>query len=217
MKDNVDTPVVGQALSELLADYAAGFKAERIPAEVRERARLLMLDSIGIALASHGYDFARRAIAAVGELDGGGHSIVIGTSVRMDPRNAALVNGVLVHGLDYDDTHARGGIHATASVLPTVLALAAMTDYQCDPHSGFPKHYSGEVIVELNDGRILREREAVNRGAEDRPLTTEDIRGKYRDNALRQVSAARAESIEQSVLQLEQGSARALADQLGQA
>lgn len=466
MKDNVDTPVVGQALSEVLADYAAGFKAERIPAEVRERARLLMLDSIGIALASHGYDFAQRAMAAVGELDGGGHSIVIGTSVRMDPRNAALVNGVLVHGLDYDDTHARGVIHATASVLPTVLALAArddrsgadmvaayvlgmevatrlgavakggfhqvgfhptgvigtfgctlaagwllglnakqmvdaqgialsiasgsleflndgawnkrmhpgwaanggitaatfgkhgytgtrlayegrfglyashlgdadydlslasadlgeqwevprvsvkplpachfthasvdaaarlhaqgvrpeqvrritvlvpqevvktvcepeaakrkptnsyeaqfsipylvgtalckggltlddleesalrdpavlalaaMTDYQCDPHSGFPKHYSGEVVVELTDGRVLREREAVNRGAEDRPLTTEDIRGKYRDNALRQVCTARAESIEQSVLQLEQGSARALADQLGQA
>jgi len=466
MKDHIDTPAAGLALSETLAAYAAGFDPARIPAAVRERARLLMLDSIGIALASHGYEFSRRALAAVGELDGGGDSVVIGTRLRMDPHNAALANGVLVHGLDYDDTHARGVIHATASVLPavlalaargdrsgadmvaayvlgietatrlgavakggfhqvgfhptgligtfgctlaagwllgldarqmmdaqgialsvaagsleflndgawnkrmhpgwaanagitaatfgkhgytgtrlayegrfglyashlvgqadydlalateglgqvwevqrvsvkplpachfthasidaaarlhaqgirpdqvrritvlvpaevvktvcepeaskrkpansyeaqfsipylvgtalskgrltlddleeaalrdpTVLALAAITDYRHDPDSGFPRHYSGEVVVELKDGRTVREREAVNRGAEDRPLTAGDIRAKYRDNALRQVPAARAEAIEQCVLGLEDGSARALADLLGQ-
>src|SRR5690606_35236515 len=116
MKDNADMPATGVALSETLADYAAGFDGARIPTEVRERARLLMLDSIGIALASHGYDFSRRALAAVSELDGGGDSVVIGTRLRLDSRNAALANGVLVHGLDYDDTHARGVIHATASV-----------------------------------------------------------------------------------------------------
>ncbi len=466
MKDNADMPATGVALSETLADYAAGFDGARIPTEVRERARLLMLDSIGIALASHGYDFSRRALAAVSELDGGGDSVVIGTRLRLDSRNAALANGVLVHGLDYDDTHARGVIHATASVLPTVLALAArdgrsgadmvtayvlgmevatrlgavakggfhqvgfhptgligafgctlaagwlmgldarqmvdaqgltlsvaagsleflndgawnkrmhpgwaanagitaatfgkhgytgtrlayegrfglyashlgdagydlalatealgqlwevprvsvkplpachfthasvdaavrlhaqgvkpeqvrritvlvpaevvktvcepeaskrrpansyeaqfsipylvgtalckgrltlddleeaalrdpavlalaaVTDYRNDPDSGFPRHYSGEVIVELKDGRVLREREAVNRGAEDRPLSAEDIRAKFHDNARRQVPAARADAIEQCVLGLDQGSARALADQLGQA
>ncbi|CAP41182.1 MmgE/PrpD family protein [Bordetella petrii] len=466
MKDNADMPATGLALSETLADYAAGFDGARIPTEVRERARLLMLDSIGIALASHGYDFSRRALAAVSELDGGGDSVVIGTRLRLDPRNAALANGVLVHGLDYDDTHARGVIHATASVLPTVLALAArdgrsgadmvtayvlgmevatrlgavakggfhqvgfhptgligafgctlaagwlmgldarqmvdaqgltlsvaagsleflndgawnkrmhpgwaanagitaatfgkhgytgtrlayegrfglyashlgdagydlalatealgqlwevprvsvkplpachfthasvdaavrlhaqgvkpeqvrritvlvpaevvktvcepeaskrrpansyeaqfsipylvgtalckgrltlddleeaalrdpavlalaaVTDYRNDPDSGFPRHYSGEVIVELKDGRVLREREAVNRGAEDRPLSADDIRAKFHDNARRQVPASRADAIEQCVLGLDQGSARALADQLGQA
>src|SRR5690606_199663 len=40
-------------------------------------------------------------------------------------RNAVLMNGILVHGLDYDDTHAPGVIHATASVLPTTLGVAA--------------------------------------------------------------------------------------------
>src|SRR5690606_10622080 len=125
MKDNATTPAAGAAVSETLARYAAGFDGARIPERVRERARLLMLDSIGIALASHGYDFSRRALAAIAELDGGGDSVVIGSPLRLDPRNAALANGVLVHGLDYDDTHARGVIHATASVLPTVLALAA--------------------------------------------------------------------------------------------
>jgi len=43
---------------------------------------------------------------------------------------AALVNGALAHGLDYDDTHAASITHASAVVLPAVLALgeAARTD-----------------------------------------------------------------------------------------
>ena len=43
---------------------------------------------------------------------------------RLAQRDAALLNGVLCHGLDYDDTHMTGIIHLTVSVLPTVLSLA---------------------------------------------------------------------------------------------
>jgi len=46
---------------------------------------------------------------------------------RMNPRDAATMNGYLIHGLDYDDTHIAGIIHPTASVLPAVLSAAAMT------------------------------------------------------------------------------------------
>ena len=69
--------------------------------------------------------------------------------------------------------------------------------------------------VELKDGRIIREREAMNRGSVDRPLTAQDIITKYRDNAARQVSAARSLEIEERVLSLEKGSARDLATCLG--
>lgn len=40
-------------------------------------------------------------------------------------RDAVLFNGILMHGLDYDDTHMAGVVHLTVSVLPAVLALAA--------------------------------------------------------------------------------------------
>ena len=36
-----------------------------------------------------------------------------------------LLNGVLAHGLDYDDTHMAGVIHLSVSVLPAVLGVAA--------------------------------------------------------------------------------------------
>jgi len=37
------------------------------------------------------------------------------------------MNGYLIRGLDFDDTHIAGTIHPTASVLPAVLLAAAMT------------------------------------------------------------------------------------------
>ncbi|MGZ8263119.1 MAG: MmgE/PrpD family protein, partial [Burkholderiales bacterium] len=36
---------------------------------------------------------------------GPGQSVVIGTRERLPMRDAIVMNGVLVHGLDYDDTH----------------------------------------------------------------------------------------------------------------
>lgn len=126
MKNDLNKAVMATtAISEQLAAFAAGFDRQTIPATVRERARLLMLDSLGIAFASRGYDFADKAMAAIRELNEGGNSMVIGTTEKLDVRNAILMNGILVHGLDFDDTHAKGVIHATASVLPTVLAMAA--------------------------------------------------------------------------------------------
>jgi 2-methylcitrate dehydratase PrpD len=121
-------PPAGQAISERLASYAAGFSHERIPAPVRERAKFLMLDAFGIAFASHGYEFAERALAGIDALNDGGSACVIGSPLRMQPRDAILANGILIHGLDFDDTHPRGVIHATTSVLPTVLAVAARHD-----------------------------------------------------------------------------------------
>ena len=119
------TPAAGQAISEQLARFAEGFKASDIPPSVRERAKLLMLDAFGIAVASHGYDFSKRAMAAISDLNSGGRSVVLGSDKRLDLRNSILMNGILIHGLDYDDTHAQGVIHATTSTLPTALAMAA--------------------------------------------------------------------------------------------
>ena len=114
-------------LAEQLAAFAARLRPEDIPAEVRARACHLMLDATGIACASTRYEFAQRTLSAAREL-GEGDSDVIGMTAKLSLRDAILLNGVLVHGLDYDDTHGRGVIHATASCFPTALAVAAKLD-----------------------------------------------------------------------------------------
>ena len=93
---------------------------------MRERAKHLILDATGIALASGRYDFAHKAATAISGLGGEGRVPVIGLPLRLPPRDAALLNGILVHGLDFDDTHTGGVIHATASLWPAVLAAAHM-------------------------------------------------------------------------------------------
>jgi 2-methylcitrate dehydratase PrpD len=112
-------------ISEDLAQFAGALSTDRIPAAVTARAKHLMLDAVGIALASTTYDFAHRAMTAISGLAGSGDSAIIGMPARLPLRDAALINGILVHGLDFDDTHSGGVIHATASVLPTVLAVGA--------------------------------------------------------------------------------------------
>src|SRR5215470_3760043 len=112
-----------QPLAEELSRFALGLSYEQIPAEVRDRAKHLILDSVGIALASTKYPFASVSFAALEEL-GSGTSPVIGIGRRLALRDAVLMNGILVHGLDFDDTHSRGVIHGTSSSFPCALALA---------------------------------------------------------------------------------------------
>lgn len=110
-------------ISTKLAAFAAELRFEDIPSAVVERAKLHFLDCIGIGLASSGFEFGQRTINALVGLAGAGPYPVLGTALGLPLRDAVLVNGTLIHGLDFDDTHAGGVIHASASAVPTVLAI----------------------------------------------------------------------------------------------
>lgn len=112
-------------ISQTLAGFVAGLTSDVMPARIRERAIYYILDAVGIAFASSREDFAKATLAAYRDLGGPGDTPVIGMSADLSYRDAAAVNALLVHGLDYDDTHLPGVIHITASVLPCVLSLAA--------------------------------------------------------------------------------------------
>lgn len=112
------------AISEKLAQFAASFDIERVPNDVVYLAKLHLLDSFGIALASTTREFGQRALMAARGLAGDGPSPVIGMSARLPMRDAAMVNGTLIHGLAFDDTYTSGIFHASSSAVPTMLAVA---------------------------------------------------------------------------------------------
>jgi 2-methylcitrate dehydratase PrpD len=120
----VPVPAV-KTISERTAGFVAGLSLKSIPERVSLRARHLMLDAIGCAYAARTQPFAGRLVGSVAKLAGPGPRGVIGMRERLPLRDAALANGMLMHGLDYDDTHAAGVIHLTVSTLPAGLALAA--------------------------------------------------------------------------------------------
>jgi 2-methylcitrate dehydratase PrpD len=113
------------AISERLADFTLGLSLESVPPAVALRAKHLILDAIGCAFAARKQEFAGRIAASVARLAGPGSRGVIGTAYRLPLRDAVLANGALLHGLDYDDTHAAGVIHLTVSTFPTALVTAA--------------------------------------------------------------------------------------------
>ena len=114
----------GSFISEQLAGFAGRTTFDTIPQQIACRAKLLMLDAIGIAFASSQYEFAQRALLALNGL-GRGDSTVIGMPVQLPLRDALLLNGTLIHGLDFDDTYLPGSMHLTASAVPAALGVGA--------------------------------------------------------------------------------------------
>jgi 2-methylcitrate dehydratase PrpD len=111
-------------IAEALARFVTTLAAASIPAAVRAHARLHLLDSVGIAYASAGFDFARAACSGLAAL-GGGNYPVIGMPARLSLRDSVLMNGMLVHGLEFDDTAIRGRIHPSAFGVPCALGAGS--------------------------------------------------------------------------------------------
>lgn len=109
------------SVAQRLATWALGLTYEQIPSQAVHSVKRHMLDGIGLAIAARRYGVAQAAISVGGRwaLDTGVRAL--GGSERLQPVGAALVDGVLVHGLDFDDTHAGGLVHATAVSLPATL------------------------------------------------------------------------------------------------
>ena len=85
-----------------------------------------------------------------------------------------------------------------------VLGVAERTHCVADPASDFPKHFPGEVIVHLKDGRTLRSRKATSLGTPEVPLSRPAIEAKFMSNATRVISEKAARQIIDQVLTLEQ-------------
>ena len=127
------------AITRSLAEFVAGLSWGSLPAQVRERARLIVLDHVGIALrARHAAALSpsmARALARLGQgaprrgaddADPARGASVIGDGDGYTPTAAALFNGALGHALDFDDTHAPGSIHSGAPIIPAALAAAEL-------------------------------------------------------------------------------------------
>ncbi|HTY77859.1 MAG TPA: MmgE/PrpD family protein [Candidatus Bathyarchaeia archaeon] len=107
-----------------LAEWAGGLRPRDVPLAVMDNAALRVLDTIGCALAGAREEHVPAVLALASRWSGGGPSTIWGTALTAPPPQAALANGALAHGLDFDDTHADSVCHGSAVLVPTVLALA---------------------------------------------------------------------------------------------
>jgi 2-methylcitrate dehydratase PrpD len=110
-------------IAEEYAGFAAKLKYARLPAEVIKKAKDLIMDTVGVALAAakeESSGAARRAAAQWGT----GNHFIWGFPGNSSMLGASLANGTMAHTLDYDDTHTGGIVHGSACIIPAAVAAA---------------------------------------------------------------------------------------------
>jgi 2-methylcitrate dehydratase PrpD len=106
------------------ATFVSQLAYEQIPGEVRERAKLLILDSLGCAIYGANLEWCRILQQTFGDLDASRTTSIWGTPQQLSSTNAALVNGTQVQGFELDDVHRDGVLHCGAVTLPALIAVA---------------------------------------------------------------------------------------------
>jgi aconitate decarboxylase len=133
-----------------IASFVSGLSFERIPGEVIERIKLLILDSLGCAIFGIDLEWSRILMNTLQQLDSSPFCGVWGAPVKLSAPHAALVNGTLTQGFELDDVHRVGVIHVGAVTLPPLLAIteirkgitgkdfltAAVAGYEIGPRVG---------------------------------------------------------------------------------
>ena len=116
-------------ITQELAAFCADLTYDALPSKVIERAKLLILDTAGIIIrARHDAESTPSLMASVKRLGlTDGQCSVFGDNVAYAPPAAALVNGILAHSLDFDDTHAMASLHSSAPIVPAALAAAELS------------------------------------------------------------------------------------------
>jgi 2-methylcitrate dehydratase PrpD len=95
-----------------------------LPDEVALAARLHFLDASGVGLASAGSPVGAAYREFAPGLARGGPATVLGQPLGASAADAALVNGGLIHSLEYDDTHTGSIAHGSSVIAAAALAVA---------------------------------------------------------------------------------------------
>ena len=89
-----------------------------------EITKKFILDTLGVALAGSNAVGCKEVLNLITDWQGKEESTVIMYGNKVPSPNAALINSMMAHALDFDDAHDTATLHANVTVLPAVLALA---------------------------------------------------------------------------------------------
>jgi 2-methylcitrate dehydratase PrpD len=112
------SPVMGA-----LSSYMAAAKDRGLPPDVVEKAKHHILDTLAAMVSGSELPPGRAALALAKAQAGRPVATVAGSMVVTGPIDAALVNGVLAHSDETDDSHGASQSHPGASIVPSALAL----------------------------------------------------------------------------------------------
>jgi 2-methylcitrate dehydratase PrpD len=107
----------------ILSAYMSAARSRALPAEVAERARLHVLDTFAAMLSGTTLKPARAALAFAGDYGADSTATIVGSKLTASPIEAALVNGILAHSDETDDSHEFSQSHPGCATVPAALAV----------------------------------------------------------------------------------------------
>ncbi len=145
------TPSISPIMTRL-SDYMSEAAGRKLPEEVVEKTKHLLLDTLAAMISGSQLPPGRFAIQFARALGGSSIATVAGSNVVCGPIDAALANGMLAHSDETDDTHPPSQSHPGCAAVPAALAAG--------------EHFN------INGTRFLR---AVTLGYDIGPRVTETL------------------------------------------
>lgn len=120
-------PDGGEPLTVALARHLAAVTLARTTSAGLSTAMAGIIDTVAVTLAG-APEPAVRILRDTLDIGGEGASLIFGESIRTSILNAALINGVAAHAIDYDDMASAMGGHPSVPLTPVVFALGESLD-----------------------------------------------------------------------------------------
>lgn len=117
------TPPPVSPLTATLSDYIARATRRALPAEVAEKTRHHLLDTLAAMISGSRLAPGRMAVDYVRSQGGAREACVPGTKLLTTAVNAALAGGMLAHADETDDSHQASFHHPGCAVVPAALAM----------------------------------------------------------------------------------------------
>ncbi len=107
---------------ERLSTYMAAASRSPLPPEVTEKAKQHILDTFAAMVSGTTLPAAHAVLAYARQCAGAGTATVVGTDLVCGFPEAALVNGMLAHTDETDDSHALSHSHPGCAIVPAALS-----------------------------------------------------------------------------------------------
>lgn len=108
--------------SEKYADFILSLDIDHLDLQIINKAKELMIDTIGVALAGSQQTTVHKIIEGLNQLTyTKGDCSIWGHLHTFTPDYAAMINGISSHILDFDDTHTAAILHGSSILTPLCL------------------------------------------------------------------------------------------------
>lgn len=114
---------------ETLADFYSNLDIRDVPYEVIRKARITLFDFLTVLLTgkynSELIGVVKKYQNSKSEIE---EAVILGTGEKKSAQTAALIMGMISHGVELDDGHRHGTCHPSVAVIPAVLAEGEKED-----------------------------------------------------------------------------------------